>query len=296
MAFTKSACDERPTMTLETLHPALKSGGVAVITGGAGGIGLAVGLRLAKAGMRVCLADRQADLLAEAVASFNGVGEVVGQVTDVSDPASVAALARFVEAELGPVSVLMNNAGVGGGGDALSNPGGWARILGVNLMGVLHGVQRFVPAMVTSGQPGLVVNTGSKQGITQPPGDTAYNVSKSGVKALTEGLAHTLRNTEGCRVSAHLLIPGFTYTGMTSRHFSSLPPGAWTPDQVAERLLEGIAARDFYVLCQDNETTRLQDERRISWSAEDPIHNRPALSRWHPDYKEAFAKYMAGDA
>ena len=97
----------------------------------------------------------------------------------------------------GRVAVLINNAGVIGGGDALSNPEGWARILGVNLLGAVNVVQRFVPGMVEGDDPGLVVCTGSKQGITQPPGDTAYNVSKSGVKSLTEGLAHTLREENG---------------------------------------------------------------------------------------------------
>ena len=86
------------------------------------------------------------------------------------------------------------------------------KVIGVNLMGVAHGVQAFAPAMIASGRPGIVINTGSKQGITQPPGNTAYNVSKAGVKALTEGLAHTLRQATGDLVTAHLLIPGFTYT------------------------------------------------------------------------------------
>src|SRR4029453_5284292 len=140
--------------------------------------------------------------------------------TDVSDRGSVEALARTVERELGPVSVLMNNAGVGGGGGAPSNPEGWSAargVLGVNFFGVLHGVQTFVPAMVERGAPGLVIHTGSKQGVTCPPGDTPYNVSKAGVKALTEGLAHTLRNKPGCRVTAHLLVPGYTYTGLIAR-------------------------------------------------------------------------------
>jgi short-subunit dehydrogenase len=148
--------------------------------------------------------------------------------------------------------------------------------------------------MAESGEPGLVINTGSKQGITQPPGDTAYNVSKSGVKALTEGLAHTLRNRPGCRVTAHLLIPGLTYTGMTGQRFAQRPAGAWTPDQVVDRLLDGLAVGEFYILCQDGETTREQDEKRILWAAQDLIESRPALSRWHPDWKDAFAHFMAG--
>jgi len=225
------------------LHPALAAGNVAVVTGAASGIGLAAARRFAAMGLRVCLADRDAARLREAAASIGSTALAVP--TDVSDRVSVLALAEAVDEKLGPVSVLMNNAGVGGGGDALSSPEGWARVLAVNLLGVLHGVQVFVPRMAHSGAPGLVVNTGSKQGITCPPGETAYNVSKDGVKALTEGLANTLRNKAGCRVSAHLLVPGFTYTGMIARRIPQQPPGAWTPEQVVERMLEGIGRGDF---------------------------------------------------
>src|SRR5262249_22596213 len=96
-------------------------------------------------------------------------------------------------------------------------------------------------AMIDQRRPGAIVNTGSKQGITCPPGDTAYNVSKAGVKVLTEALAHTLRNSEGNLVSAHLLVPGSTFTGMTRRAADVKPAGAWTPDQVIDMLLAGMA-------------------------------------------------------
>jgi NAD(P)-dependent dehydrogenase (short-subunit alcohol dehydrogenase family) len=274
------------------VHPALKPGNTAVITGAASGIGLAVARRFAEMGLRVCLADHDEGALKQATAGIDATDRVFGHVTDVSDRSSVDRLADAVGERFGRVSVVMNNAGIGGGGDALSNPEGWQRVLGVNLIGVIHGVQRFVPAMLEGDEPGLVVNTGSKQGITQPPGDTAYNVSKSGVKALTEGLAHTLRDKTGDRVTAHLLIPGFTYTGMIARFVPEKPAAAWTPEQVVEHLLEGIARNDFYILCPDNETTREQDEKRILWSAGDLVDNRPALSRWHPGYAEAFEKFM----
>jgi NAD(P)-dependent dehydrogenase (short-subunit alcohol dehydrogenase family) len=267
-------------------HPAIAPGRVAVVTGGASGIGLAAARRLLGLGMRVCIADT-----APALAAMD-LPDALAIATDVADRAAVIALAAQVAAELGPVALLMNNGGVGGGGDVLADPARWDRVLGVNLFGVLHGIQAFVPDMIASGVPGLVINTGSKQGITQPPGDTAYNVSKSGVKALTEGLAHTLRTTAGARISAHLLIPGFTYTGMTAARLPTQPPAAWSADQVADRMFAGIAAGDFYILCQDNETTRTQDEKRIAWAAGDLIENRPALSRWHPDWSERFAAYM----
>src|SRR5262245_5109132 len=243
---------------MASLHPALAPGHVAVVTGGASGIGLAAARRFAELGLAVCVADRNEAELRAAAEELGG--KALAVPTDVSDRASVEALAAAVAERLGPVAVLMNNAGVGGGGDALSSPDGWARVLGTNLFGVLHGVQAFVPAMIERGAPGLVINTGSKQGITCPPGDTAYNVSKAGIKALTEGLAHTLRNKPGCRVTAHLLVPGFTWTGMM-RRLPQRPPGAWGPEQVVERMLDGVARGAFYLWCEDNETTRAIDEK-----------------------------------
>lgn len=275
-------------MTLQ--HPALQPGNLAVITGGADGIGLAAARKFAALGLRVCLADYSPDKLAAAAASIEGAASIR---VDVSDRQAVEAFAARVADELGPVSVLMNNAGVGGGGDALSNPEGWSRVLGTNLLGVLHCVQAFVPTMADSGRPGAVINTGSKQGITTPPGDTAYNVSKAGIKALTEGLAHTLRTQEGCQVTAHLLVPGFTYTGIMRERLPTKPAAAWEPEQVVERLIEALARDEFYVICQDNETTADMDRKRMLWAAGDVAEGRPALSRWHPEWKDRFDAWMA---
>jgi hypothetical protein len=83
---------------------------------------------------------------------------------------------------------------------------------------------------------------------------------------------------------------------MSAQRFPERPPGAWMPEQVVDRLLEGIAAGDFYIFCEDDETTREQDRKRMLWAAQDLIENRPALSRWHPDWKEAFERFMAGEA
>lgn len=265
---------------------ALSSGNVAVVTGAAGGIGLAVARHLAKLGLKVCLVDRS-ETVVDRARELEGAE---GFVLDVSDRAAVEALAADIHGRLGPVSFLMNNAAISGGADALAAPGIWADVLGVNLMGVLHGIQAFVPDMIAGGAAGIVVNTGSKQGITQPPGNTAYNVSKSAVKALTEGLAHSLREATGDRIAAHLLIPGFTFTGMTAR--AEKPAGAWTADQVADFLFERMAAGDFYILCPDNDVTREMDEKRMAWAMGDVIENRPALSRWHPDYQQAFAAFL----
>src|SRR5690606_600906 len=102
------------------------------------------------------------------------------------------------------------------------------------LMGVIHGSRIFGPAMIAHSEPALIINTGSKQGITTPPSDPAYNVAKAGVKAFTEALQHELRNTPNCQVSAHLLIPGFVYTNLTKGDRTEKPAGAWTPEETAE--------------------------------------------------------------
>jgi NAD(P)-dependent dehydrogenase (short-subunit alcohol dehydrogenase family) len=273
-----------------TNHPALTEGRVAVITGGASGIGLAAAQRFGAMGMRVCLADLSAEALEKAADTISGPA-VITVPADVSDPAAVDHLRDTVYAAFGEVAVLMNNAGTAPGGGPFDHPEGWRRVLNVNLFGVINGVQSFTQAMIGQGTPCAIVNTGSKQGITCPPGDTAYNVSKAGVKVLTEGLAHALRNTPGCQVSAHLLVPGSTFTGMTTSQ--TKPSGAWMPDQVIDFLLAGMAAGDFYLICPDNDVTRAIDNRRILWAAEDIIRNRQPLSRWHPDYKDAFAAFLS---
>jgi len=279
-----------------SMHPALSAGRVAVITGAASGIGLAAARKFVALGMKVWMADANAEGLKAAAASVRAGAkrpdEVCASIVDVSNLGHVQGLKDEAYAAFGEVAVLMNNAGVGGGGGVFAEHARWRRVIDINLWGVINGVQTFGPAMIAQGTPGAIVNTGSKQGITCPPGDTAYNVSKAGVKVVTEALAHELRNTENCKISAHLLIPGFTFTGITNAPTREKPPGAWTAEQVVDFLLPAMAAGDFYVLCPDNDVTRDIDERRMFWAAGDIIENRPALSRWHPDYKEAFAEFM----
>jgi NAD(P)-dependent dehydrogenase (short-subunit alcohol dehydrogenase family) len=280
-----------------SVHPALTSGRVAVITGAASGIGLAAARRLASIGLNICLADLSADALASAAdqvahASPRGQDAVLTVPTDVSKFEQVESLRDAAYRRFGEVAILMNNAGTSPGGGPWEHIDGWRRVLEVNLWGVINGVQAFTPSMLKQGTPCAIINTGSKQGITCPPGDTAYNVSKAGIKVLTEGLAHSLRNEEGGRITAHLLIPGSTFTAMTQRGRQEKPPGAWTPDQVVEMLIAGLNKRDFYILCPDNEVTRAVDVRRILWAAQDITQNRPALSRWHPDYAHAFDQFL----
>jgi len=271
-----------------------------VITGGGSGIGLAAGKRFAALGMNVCLADVDEPALltaANEVRAAAGTHEirVITCSTDVSQLDQVAQLRDTVLSELGDIAVLMNNAGIGAGGGPWENYPGWQKVMSVNLWGVINGVHTFAPAMIEQARAAAIINTGSKQGITNPPGNTAYNVTKAGIKALTEGLAHQLRNTASCQVSAHLLVPGFTYTGLMRRRIAEKPSGAWWPEQVADYLIAALGRGDFYIICPDNDVSTATDNKRIRWNADDMVRNRPALSRWHPDFAEAFERFSIDD-
>ena len=269
----------------------LRAGRVAVVTGAANGIGRAACRRFAELGMKVCLADVVEDDLAEAAAEVaelapGGAADVLAQPTDVARLADIEGLREAVLKHFGEVGLLMNNAATRASGDALGRAEAWQQSISVNMWGVIHGVQTFVPGMIEQATPCRVVITGSKQGLTNPPGNTPYNVGKAALKAYAECLQHELRNTPDCLVTAHLLVPGWTTTGKREHK-----PGAWLPDLVVEVLEAGLQSGDFYLVCADNEVTPEMDRKRLLWAAGDVIEGRPPLSRWHPDYAEAFEEF-----
>lgn len=275
-------------------HVAMQEGNVAVITGGANGIGLAAAKKYASFGMKVCIADRDQDALGVARAEILDAGchdaDLLALEIDVSQLADIQALRDKVYATFSEVHVLMNNAGTSAPHGAFTNYDAWQKTINVNLWGVINGIHTFVPSMIEQKTPGLVINTGSKQGITCPPGNPAYNVTKAGIKVTTEALQHEFRNLDGCQLTAHLLVPGFTYTGMMRKRLPEKPAAAWEPEQVIDYMLEAVDRGDFYIICPDNEVSTEMDNKRILWGAQDITENRPPLSRWHPDYKQAFEK------
>lgn len=201
------------------------AGRVVVITGGASGIGRALGERFAADGAQVVLADIERQALTRTVAELaqDAKGEVAGIAVDVTDPVSVEALAAAVYERFGAVHVLVNNAGVGAPSARPweTTPNDWRWVHAVNVFGVAHGVQSFLPRMIAGGQPGHVVNTSSGDGAVNPlPGASVYAASKAAVATLTECLATQLA-ADGARIGVSLFLPG---GGL-------LDTGLWTADR-----------------------------------------------------------------
>jgi NAD(P)-dependent dehydrogenase (short-subunit alcohol dehydrogenase family) len=272
----------------------VRAGNVAVVTGAALGIGRAMCKRFAESGMSVVLADLPGNDLDAAGQEVKGLSPrgpsaILAVPTDVADPEQVQRLHESAIGNFGKVNLLISNAatrvGRGHGADLAE----WRRAIDVNLWGPILGVRTFLPLMLASNERSAIVNVGSKQGITNPPGHPIYNVAKSALKTYAETLEHELRSNldqrDPRRVTTHLLIPGWTTTG-THEH----KPGAWLPEQVVDALLAGMSRGDFYIVCPDAEVTEDMDRRRILWAAGDVTENRPPLSRWHRDYADVAKK------
>ncbi len=254
-------------------HPAFNSGNAAIVTGAAHGIGRAMSRHFNAIGMKVIMLDidqttleREAGLIGANARAFS---------FDVSDQKAWDRLElKLRQDELVP-SVLVNNAVTRIGRGFEADFSDWQRAIDINLTGVIRGVNTFRESMQNSGHPGVIINVGSKQGITNPPGHPVYNLCKAAIKSYTEGLQHELRKHTGAPVNAHLLVPGWTTTG-TNEH----KPGAWLPDQVVSYMMAAINRGSFYIICPDDETTEEMDKQRIIHAAEDITLDRPPLSRW----------------
>lgn len=284
-------------------------GKVAVVTGGASGIGRAVATRFAEAGMRVVLADIQEDALDRTASELAAAGhQVIGVRTDVSVGESVETLAATVMAEFGAVHVLHNNAGVGVGGYLWTHTQrDWEWVLGVNLWGVIHCVRVFVPLMISQGEPAHIVNTASMAGLISVPGLGAYNVSKHGVVTLSETLERDLR-IAGAPIGVSVLCPGLVMTNIFESHRNrpgdisdeGQDPGLLgltaaadgparadalesfgtmlTPEQVATAVLEGVVDDHFYILTHPEPARSLVRSRAddiIEARHPSPLRSRP---------------------
>jgi NAD(P)-dependent dehydrogenase (short-subunit alcohol dehydrogenase family) len=279
-------------------HPAIRPHAVAIVTGAAAGIGYAIALRLVREGMKVVLFDKDPGALDRAVASLYAEQATAQLLAVTGDVCSAHCLQELYERALGfgDITMVINNAAILKGAGPWQNEEQWRATMEVNFWSALNVQRKFVSYLLAKDSHAAIVNVGSKEGITTPPGNAAYSVSKAAIKVLTEQLAHELREQSAGRVSAHLLIPGFTFTAMNFRGMNVAmvkPEAAWTADQVAERMVQGMTRNEFYLFCEDNEVSRELDQHRMQWSADDLILNRPALSRWHPDYTERYRAFVA---
>lgn len=280
---------------MSSLRPVLAPGRTAVITGAAKGIGEATARALADLGMNLCLFDRDHHALRTLCSELETRTRTVGISGDVTCESDLTHLRNTTFETVGEVALLMNNAGIIERAGPWSGLAIWRQQLEVNLLSMVTAQSLFVPRMLAQEGTGCIVNLGSKEGITTPPGNAAYSVAKAGVKVLTEQLAHELREASGSRLSAHLLVPGYTWTPMNQAskpEGSTKPDEAWTGDELVTYFLPRLEAGDFYIVCPDNAVTPEIDARRIEWAMHDIIDNRPALSRWHPGWASRFADFL----
>ena len=289
-----------------------RQGATAVISGSAGGVGFAFARICRQHGMNLALLDRDTENLKAAVSALeNADTKTKAYTMDVSSHSAWQDVAEKVTSTFPSVDLLMLNAGHGPPAKTSSQ---WLDIecfhdtLNTNLFGVINGINTFLPLVQKSPGPSAIVITGSKQGITNPPGRPAYNASKSAVKTLAEHLSHDLRTPSNAayspQTSVHLLVPGWTYTGLSGNKgpnaseevINKKPAGAWLPEQCAEYGVKGIKDGNFYLICPDNDVDEALDQARMTWTMGDVVENRSALSRWDELFKNDAAAWIEQEA
>ncbi|KAI6857626.1 hypothetical protein D0864_13612 [Hortaea werneckii] len=271
-----------------------RTGATALITGSASGVGLAVAKLCASHSMDLILIDNDSDKLSQAQSSLAASvsSKVEGHVMDVASMADWSALRDSVEKGGKKLDFLHLNAGIGLKGD-WTDSAYFHKIFDVNFFGVLNGINAFFPHFENNtGQQKAIVVTGSKQGITNPPGNPAYNASKSAIKTIAEHLSYDLAKSSPA-TSVHLLVPGWTFTGLTGGgKTSNKPDGAWSPEQVADFLYKKMSDGKFYVMCPDNDVSWDTDRRRMMWTMGDIVYERQPQSRWREEYKDEASRTM----
>ncbi|KAK5677165.1 hypothetical protein LTS10_010354 [Elasticomyces elasticus] len=268
---------------------------LALITGAASGVGLAVAKLCASHSMNLILVDNNSAKLDEAKSSLTST-KTAGVETYALDVASLedwGKLRKSVEEGDRRLDFLHLNAGIGLKGEWTDGEY-FQKIMDVNLFGVVNGINTFFPHFEGNkdGEQKSIIVTGSKQGITNPPGNPAYNASKSAVKTITEHLSFDL-SASSPNTSVHLLVPGWTFTGLTGGGgMTEKPAGAWAPEQVADYLFQKMGEGKFYAICPDNDVSFEEDRKRMMWTMGDIVYERQPQSRWREEYKEAAAKTM----
>lgn len=246
-------------------------GKTAVVTGAGSGLGRAIAIECARRGMRLVLADINPSA-ASATGALLGDRAWLAVHCDVSDPDDVARLAQAAYERFGEVHLLVNNAGVGAGGRIWNTTASdWAWVMGVNVMGVVHGIQAFVPRMLASGEACHVVNTASAAGLTMGSGFAIYVASKHAVVALTESLYQELQQEAGARLGVSVLCPAYVETGFAqtertrpARYAHANPDtpdymgrfehakGEFDAGVVATATLDAVEADRFYIVTHES--------------------------------------------
>jgi len=268
----------------------------ALITGAASGVGLAVAKLCASHGMNLHLVDNNSSALTEAKNGISTKGTLETHTLDVASIDDWSSLKSTLDKSNTKLDFLHLNAGIGAKGD-WTDSSYFHKIFDVNFFGVINGINTFVPHFQdNSSDAKAIVVTGSKQGITNPPGNPAYNASKSALKSITEHLSFDLAKSSPS-TSVHLLVPGWTFTGLTGGGSTKTKPdGAWSAEQVADFLYKKMGEGKFYVMCPDNDVDWETDRKRMMWTMGDVVYERQPQSRWRDEFKEEAAKTMDGMA